>query len=128
MVDETGSTATLITLSDPAVSDVRTVSRGADRLHGRPPPADTVGELFTDTPLAHPWYNRDVPKPFSTAEVPDHPLTLAEAADSFGLSRETVASIRTFVSAPSPGSSTRRAKSGLRKSPSSRKHSNSKKR
>ena len=51
-----------------------------------------------------------MPKPFSTAEVPDHPLTLAEAADSFGLSRETVASIRTFVSAASPGSSTRRAK------------------
>ena len=69
-----------------------------------------------------------MPKPFSTAEVPDHPLTLAEAADSFGLSRETVASIRTFVSAPSPGPSTRRAKRGLRRAHSSRKHSASKKR
>jgi hypothetical protein len=73
-------------------------------------------------------YNRDMPKPFSTAVVPDHPLTLAEAAEAFGLSQETVADIRTFVSAPARGSSTRRAKGGLRKAASSRKHSNSKKR
>ncbi|GAC1471519.1 MAG: hypothetical protein PVSMB1_19260 [Gemmatimonadaceae bacterium] len=69
-----------------------------------------------------------MPKPFSTAEVPDHPLTLAEAAESFGLSRETVASIRTFVSATSRGSSTRRAKGALRRAASSRMHSNAKKR
>jgi hypothetical protein len=103
------------------------VSRSAHRLHRRPS-RDTVGDAFHGHPQAHPWYNRDVPKPFSTAEVPDHPLTLAEAADSFGLSRETVAGIRTFVSAPSRGPSTRRAKDGLRKAASSRKHSNSKKR
>jgi hypothetical protein len=85
-----------------------------------------LSNFFTATPRAHPWYNRGVPKPFSTAEVPDHPLTLTEAAESFGLSREAVTSIRTFVSAPARGSSTRRAKGG--KAASSRKYSNSKKR
>jgi hypothetical protein len=109
----------------PAVSSS---SRRAHRLYGRPPPGDTVGTPFTVHHRLHPWYNLDVPKPFSTAEVPDHPLTLAEAAESFGLARETVASIRTFVSAPSRGSSTRRAKGALRKAAGSRRHSNSKKR
>ena len=102
------------------------LNQPAEERRGGIRPAMRLSNFFTATLRAHPWYNRGVPKPFSTAEVPDHPLTLTEAAESFGLSREAVTSIRTFVSAPARGSSTRRAKGG--KAASSRKYSNSKKR
>jgi hypothetical protein len=69
-----------------------------------------------------------VAKRFSNADAPDRPLTLSEAAESFGLSPHAVSGIEAFISDESRSAARHRAGNARRKGAQARKFSRSKKR